>query len=117
MRDIIINFQKSNRWKIQLAVATNFISSKDADEDPVMHTKSDNIEFMPCDSANEVVKELFEPLLLRYQIGLETWMRWIDFIFDSVQMLYYKYHKIHFKGDGSHIDSPDWIKKKNTKIK
>ena len=39
-------------------------------------------------------------------------MRGIDFIFDSVQLLYYKYHKITFKRGGSHIDSPDWIKRK-----
>ena len=36
-----------------------------------MHSKSNNIEFMPYDNANEVVNELFESLLLRYEIGLE----------------------------------------------
>ena len=43
-------------------------------------------------------------------------MRGSDFIFDSVQLLYYKCYKIKFKHDGSHIDSPDWIKKKKTTI-
>ena len=40
-----------------------------------MHSKSDNIEFMPYDNANKFVNELFESLLSRYQIGLETSMR------------------------------------------
>ena len=41
------------------------------------------------------------------QIGLETSMRASDFIFDSVQLLHYKCHKINFKRGGSYIDSPE----------
>ena len=44
-------------------------------------------------------------------------MTGIDFIFDSVQLLYYKCHKINFKLGGSYIDSPDWLKKINNKYK
>ena len=62
-----------------------------------MHSKSKNIEFMPYDNANEVVNDLLESLLSRYQIGLETSMRGRDFTSDSVQMLCYKCHKINFK--------------------
>ena len=90
MRDIIINLQKSDAWKIQLTIAVNFISSRDANEEYVMHSKIDDIEFLSNDNANEVTNELFESLLSRYQIGLETSVRWSDFIFDAVQLLYYK---------------------------
>ena len=38
------------------------------------------------------------------------------FIFDSVQLLYYKYHKVSFRYGGSYIDSPDQIKKKKATI-
>ena len=100
MRDIIINLPKSDTWEIQLTI----------DEQRVMHSESDNVEFMSYDNANEVVNELFQSLLSRYQIGLETSMRGSDFIFDLVQLLYYKCHKINFKDSGSYIDSPDWIK-------
>ena len=61
-----------------------------------MHSKSDNIEFIPYDNANKVVNELFDSLFSRYQIGLERSMRGSDFTFDSVQMLFYKCHKINF---------------------
>ena len=44
VRDIIINLEKSDTWKIQL-IAINFISSKNVDEEHAMHLKSDNIEF------------------------------------------------------------------------
>ena len=39
-------------------------------------------------------------------------MKGNDFIFDSVQLMYYKCHKVNFKRGDSYIDSPDWIKKK-----
>ena len=42
---IIIYLQNSDTWKIQLTVAINFISSKDAEEEYVMHSNSDNIKF------------------------------------------------------------------------
>ena len=43
-------------------------------------------------------------------------MRGSDFIFDSVQLMYYKCHKVTFKRGDSFIDSPDWIKKKKAAI-
>ena len=43
-------------------------------------------------------------------------MRGSDFIFDSVQIGYYKCHKINFKRGGSYISSLDWIKKKKATI-
>ena len=88
MTDIIIHFQKSDTWKIQSTIAINFISSKDVDEEHVMHLKSSNIEFISYDNANEVVNELVDSLLSRYQISLETSMRGSDFIFDLVQLWY-----------------------------
>ena len=53
-----------------------------------MHSKSNNIEFMPYDNANEVVNELFNWLLSRYQISLETSMRKSEyFLFSSIVVL------------------------------
>lgn len=58
-------------WKMQLAFAINFISSNDINEERTMHWKSDNIELMTYDDANEVIEESFESLFSRYQIGFE----------------------------------------------
>ena len=41
-------------------------------------------------------------------------MKGSDFIFDSVQLMHYKCHKVNFKRDGSYVGSPDWIKKKKS---
>ena len=53
-------------------ISINFISSKDNDEERVMHSKSDNKEMMINDKKDEVIEEIFQSLLSRYQIGLET---------------------------------------------
>ena len=85
MRNIIIDIQSFNTWKIQLTIAINFISSKDVEEQRVMHSSSNSIKFTPYNDAKEVVRKLFCSLHSRYQENLETSMRGSDFIFDLVQ--------------------------------
>ena len=46
-------------WKIQLTIEINFISSIDNDEERVMYSKSDNIEMMINNEADEVTKKTF----------------------------------------------------------
>ena len=70
------------------------------------HSRSDNIEIIINDKVNAVIENLFEAALNRYQFGLETSMTGRDFIFDCVNLLYCKYHKINFNRGGSYIDSP-----------
>ena len=43
-------------------------------------------------------------------------MEGINFIFKSVDLLYYSLHKISLNRGGSYIDSPDWIKHKKATI-
>ena len=76
-----------------------------------MHSKNDNVKFASYNDANEVVTEFFDSLRSRYQINLETSMI-NNFIFDSVQFLLYKFHKVSFRRVGSYIDPPEQIKKK-----
>ena len=40
LKNIVIDFQKFNTWKTQLTAAINFISSKDTDQERVMHSKT-----------------------------------------------------------------------------
>ena len=76
-----------------------------------MHSKSDNIEIMSNNKADEFVAETFQLFLSRYQIGSET-----SFAFDCVHLLYYKYHKINLNRCGSYGDSPNWMKSKKATI-
>ena len=74
--------------KYLIPIAVSCISFKDNNGEQVMHLKSDNMQVMTYDKANEVIEEFFDLLLSRYQIGLETSMKGINFIFDSVKLLY-----------------------------
>ena len=118
LSDIINNHKTQGEWKIQLTIAINFFSSKDSEETRTMHTKSDNIEIMMGSETDETIEELFESLLQRYQEGLEESMKGSEFVFDSVDLLCYEFHKISLNRGGSYIDSPKELKnKKSTKKK
>ena len=54
-----------------------------------MHLTRNNRKFTSYNDANEVFDELYEYLPSRYQGNLETSMVGSDFIFDSVQLIYY----------------------------
>ena len=80
-----------------------------------MHSRSDNIEVMISDEADKVIKEFFDSLKTRYQNNLKS-MKGSEFVFNYVQLLYYKCHKINLNCGGSYINSPDWIKNKKATI-
>ena len=81
-----------------------------------LHSKSDNLEIMMGSQTEEIIEELFESLLQRYQEGLEESMKGSEFIFDSINSFYYKRHTISLNRGGSYIDSPEWLKNKKATI-
>ena len=62
------------------------------------------------DEADQVIKELFDSVLNRYQNYLES-VKGIEFVFGFIHLQNYKHHKINPSNGGSYIDSPEWIKK------
>ena len=106
-RELINYYKNKGEWKIQLTAQVNFISLKPgSDETRVMHTKSDNKEFMNGSDTDKIIKELFKSLLQRYQEKLQEKMRGSDFAFDGVNFLYYYFNKISISRGRSYIDSP-----------
>ena len=67
-----------------------------------MHSKSENIEIIINDEADEIIEELFDSLKSRHQNNLES-INGSEFAFDCVQLLYYKFYKINLNGAGSNI--------------
>ena len=97
-------------------MGNNLASSKDNDEEHVMYLKSHKKEIMINGIADERIEKSFKfkqflVLLNRYWNDLETSMTGSDFIFDCINLLYYKCHKINASRGGSYTGSPDWIKK------
>ena len=70
------------------------MSSKDNDEERVMHSENDNIEIMINNKADEVKEELFQTPFSIYQIGLKKSMKGSNYIFHCV---YLSYHKNKFR--------------------
>ena len=89
--------------------------SKDSDETS-LHIKSNDIEIMIGNETNEIIEKLFESLLQRYQEGLEESLRGSNLLYNGVDILYYKLHKISLTRSGSYIDSPKWPKTKKSAI-
>ena len=58
----------------------------------------------------------FVYFLERYQKGLKESMKGSEFVFDGVDSLHCKLHKISLKRGGSYIDSPEWLKNKKAAI-
>ena len=97
-------------------MAINFFLFKDSDETRTVHTKSDNTEIMMGSETDEIIKELFKFVLQRCQEGLEESMKGSEFIFDSVDVLYYDLNKIRLNKAGSYKNSSEWLKNKKATI-
>ena len=81
-----------------------------------MHTRSDNEKIMNGSDTDEVIEELLESFLQRYEQNLEEKMKGSNFEFDGVNFLYYDFNKISLNRGGSYIDSPKWLKNKKSTI-
>ena len=108
--------RKKGEWKVQLIMKINFISSKNFNETEDMYSTSDNFEIMIGGDTNEIIKNLFNSILKRYQKGLEVSMRGSDFVFDYIESLNYIFYKSDLKRSGSYIETPEWIKNKKATI-
>ena len=110
LRDMINNHKTLGEWKIQLSMKINFVSSKDySDETRTTSNWSDNIEIIMGNETYDNIDELIKSFLQRYQENLEKSMKRSEFLFNSVDLLYYHLHKINLKRGESYIDFPEWL--------
>ena len=72
-RNELIDYEtyQYGEWKVQLIILINVSYFKDSDETRSMHTESNNIEITMCSETDDILVELFEYLLQKYQEGLE----------------------------------------------
>ena len=63
------------------------------------------------DQTDEIIKEIFDSLLQRYQDWLEESMKGSEFVFYNVDLLEYKLNKASLNRGGSYVDSNHkWLK-------
>ena len=58
LRNIVIDPQNSDTKKIHLTIRINLTSSKDAEEERVMHSSSNNIKFSSYSGSKKVIDSL-----------------------------------------------------------
>ena len=86
-------------------MASNFFPSKDSNETRIMRSKSGVIKTMTGNKTNEIIEEPFYSHLQEYQKGLQESIKFSEFVFESVDLLHYKFYKISLNRGGSYIDS------------
>ena len=67
LRDLITDLLESDTWKNPLALIINFISSKDAEKERVMHAKTDNIRSYNVQIIMMQIKLLMNSLIHLFQ--------------------------------------------------
>ena len=77
---------------------------------------SDNEEIRSGNETNDIIERLLNFFLTNYQ-NEETILRnGSNFVFESVDLLSYSFHKISLKRGKSYIKSPEWVINKRATI-
>ena len=71
-KKLIHDKRRIGEWKIKLIMKINFISSKNFNETRDILSISDNFEIMMGANTSEIIKNLFNSILKRYQKWLEV---------------------------------------------
>ena len=102
-------------WKIQINMHVNFIFSRDTGEARICYGQSDNISIMQGKDTYDIIREIFRSFLHNYQEELKM-IKGSDFVFESVDPMDYKLHRVRFRRGGSYIKSPEWLLHKGATI-
>ena len=94
----------------------NFISSKDTGETRTIYVWSDNEEIRSGNETDDIIKELFKAFLNNYQKEKTILRKGSNFLYESVDLLSYSFHKISLKRGKSYIKSPEWVINKRATI-
>ena len=114
--DLINDHRIARRvWKIQISMRVNFISSKDTGETRTIYVWSNNESIMRGSDTDDIIRELFRSFLHNYQEELKI-IKGSDFVFESVQLMDYKLHRVRLRRGGSYVKSPEWLANKKATI-
>ena len=89
----------------------SFISSRDTGETRIYYVWSDNVSIMQGSDTNGIIREVFRSFLHNYQEQLKM-IKGSDFVFESVDLIDYKLHRVCLNRGGSYIKSPEWLENK-----
>ena len=105
----------SNEWKIQINMHVNFISSNDTGEIRSFFVQSDNKEIRSCNETNDIIKGLLNSFSTNYHNEEAILRNGSNFVFESLDLLSYSFHKISLRTGRSYIKSPEWVSNKRAR--
>ena len=91
----------------------SFISSRDTGEIRTIYTWSNNLIIRQGENTNHIIREIFNSSLHNYRQELKI-IKGSDFVFESVDLMDYKLHRVHLKRGGSYMKSPKWLENKKS---
>ena len=110
--DLINDHKVARRiWKIQISIHVNFISSKDTGKTRTIYVWSDNVSIIRGGDTDNIIRETFSSVLRNCQEELKT-IKGSDFVFESVELMDYKLHRVLLRRDESYVKSPEWLANK-----
>ena len=89
---------------------------QDLEKSYTFHTKSKNIEILPGDDVNDIIKQLTDSFYENYQEEMLKLRNGSSYEYDSVELLDIHFHTIDLRRGSSYIKSPDSIKNKGATI-
>ena len=70
---------------------------------------------MQGSDTDNIIKEIFKSSLHNYQEQLQI-IKGSDFVFECVDLMAYKLHRVRLRRGGSYIKSPEWLENKKAII-
>ena len=92
-----------------------FIFSRDTEETRILYVRSDNQSIMQAVDTDDIIRDIFRSFSQHFQEELKI-IKGSDFVFESVDLLDYKLHKVSLRRGGSYVKFPEWLANKNAKI-
>ena len=84
--------KKNTNQKIQLDVGINFKHTVDREIKYTFHIKSKNMEILPGDNVNDIIKELTASLFENYEEEILILRNGSGYVYDNVEVLGILFH-------------------------
>ena len=108
---------KRGEWRFQLVMQNNCIYSKSFEDTRTIYSASKSVEVFMGSNTDNIIDKIFDTILQRFQEAQETSHKiGIEFMHESVALLYYENMKIDMERTESYIASPDWLRNKGATI-
>ena len=88
------NKKKNDNHKIQLDIGVNFKHTVDIEKKYTFYIKSKNIEILPGDDVNDIIKELTDSFYENYEDQLLILRNGSGYVYDNVEVLGIHFYKI-----------------------